>query len=81
MMRVPQMKTRMIASDIISDEVRVVLYTHKNGINMLCADGSAKWVLFDHFKKQMDAIQTAGGFSVNGNTPLENLWLRLDDAP
>ena len=78
MMRVTQMKSRMIASDIVSSPDRIKLITHKKGVNVLYGDGSAKWVNLDHFRDQLDAFT---GFNASQNTRMENLWLRLDDAP
>ena len=78
MMKVPNMKSRMIVSDIVSTLDRIKVLCHKNGINVLYADGSAKWVHIDHFKTQIEAIS---GFSAAQNTKMEQLWERLDEAP
>jgi prepilin-type N-terminal cleavage/methylation domain-containing protein/prepilin-type processing-associated H-X9-DG protein len=80
-MKVPQMKSRMIVSDIMSSPERIVLYCHKTGVNVLYGDGSAKWVQKSFIENELEAVRAAGGFSAAGNTPLENLWLKLDDAP
>jgi prepilin-type processing-associated H-X9-DG protein len=82
MMKVPQMKSRMIVSDIISDEDRIVKYCHKNGVNVLYGDGSAKWVNTSDLRAELDALTAnGGGFNVAGNVLLENLWLKMDAAP
>jgi prepilin-type N-terminal cleavage/methylation domain-containing protein/prepilin-type processing-associated H-X9-DG protein len=78
MMKVPQMKSRMIVSDIVSRPDRIKLYCHKNGINVLYGDGSAKWVHLDHVKAEMDAI---AGFNSNYNDEMEKLWNKLDVVP
>ena len=78
MMKVPQMKSRMIVSDIVSAPERVQLYCHKNGLNVLYGDGSAKWVNYVHIDTQLKALT---GFSAPFNTAMENVWLRLDEAP
>ena len=82
MMKAPQMKSRMIVSDIISDEDRIVKYCHKNGVNVLYGDGSAKWVTNSHLDAELKALTAnGGGFNVMGNILLENLWNRMDTAP
>ena len=78
MMRLPQMKNRMIVSDIMSRLDRIRLYCHKNGINVLFSDGSARWVHMDHFKTELEAIN---GFNAAQNPKMEVLWDRLDKAP
>jgi prepilin-type N-terminal cleavage/methylation domain-containing protein/prepilin-type processing-associated H-X9-DG protein len=78
MLRVPQMKSRMIVSDIVSALDRVQVLCHKTGINVLYADGSAKWVNYDHFKTQLEAFT---GYGTGQNTKMEKLWERLDEAP
>jgi prepilin-type N-terminal cleavage/methylation domain-containing protein/prepilin-type processing-associated H-X9-DG protein len=78
MMKVPQMKNRMIVSDIMSRPDRIKLYCHKSGINVLYGDGSAKWVHLDHVKTEMDAITA---FNATMNEEMEALWNRLDVVP
>jgi prepilin-type N-terminal cleavage/methylation domain-containing protein/prepilin-type processing-associated H-X9-DG protein len=78
MMRSPQMKSRMIVSDIVSTLDRIRLLCHKNGINVLYGDGSAKWVHLDHIKADLDSLT---GFNASQNPKMEKLWLRLDEAP
>jgi prepilin-type N-terminal cleavage/methylation domain-containing protein/prepilin-type processing-associated H-X9-DG protein len=78
MMRVTEMKSRMIVSDVVSAPQRIKIMNHKKGINALYADGSAKWVNLDHFSKELDAFT---GYAASQNTRMENLWLRLDEAP
>jgi hypothetical protein len=70
--------------DIVSDLGRIERYCHKTGINALYGDGSAKWVNKDHFANEMAALAAVGGAFVSGgpgDTPLENLWLKIDEAP
>ena len=78
MMRAPQMKNRMIVSDIVSTLDRIRILCHKSGINVLYGDGSAKWVHLDHIRANLDTLT---GFNASQNTKMENLWLRLDEAP
>lgn len=78
MMRVPEMKSRMIVSDVVSAPERIKIMNHKTGINALYGDGSAKWVPLDYFRTQLDAI---AGYSAAENTNFENLQLRLDTVP
>jgi len=82
MMKVPQMKSRVIVTDIMSDLGRIERYCHKNGINGLYGDGSAKWINKSDFQNEMAALVAAGGaFGNGGNVAMENLWLKLDEAP
>jgi hypothetical protein len=78
MMRVPEMKSRMIVSDVVSAPDRIKIMNHKTGINALYGDGSAKWIFLDHFHAELDAFT---GYSASQNTKMENLQLRLDSAP
>jgi len=84
MMKFTRMKSRAIVSDIISDpEVRLRLMGHKTGLNVLFADSSARWVNLDHIKSFLtkgDANEIAG-FNSQYNPQMEQLWLRLDEAP
>jgi prepilin-type N-terminal cleavage/methylation domain-containing protein/prepilin-type processing-associated H-X9-DG protein len=78
MMKVHKMKSRMIVSDIMSSPERIQLYCHKKGLNVLYADWSAKWVNDDHIQDELKAIN---GFNNGNNVAMENLWLKLDNAP
>ena len=78
MMRVPQMKSRLIVSDIISTEARIKVLNHKSGINALYGDGSAKWVNLDHFQ---EVLKTITGYNATMNPNMDKFWLRLDEAP
>jgi len=72
MMRMTQMGVRPIVSDILVNRDRVKLYGHKNGFNVLCADGSAKWV---------NASDVTTEFENLGNDKCksyEDLWNKLD---
>jgi prepilin-type N-terminal cleavage/methylation domain-containing protein/prepilin-type processing-associated H-X9-DG protein len=84
MMKVPQMKSRMIVSDIMSAVVRIKVLCHRNGINALFGDGSARWVPLGHFENEINALEAAGGgFSNNqaAHDAFEALYLKLDQAP
>jgi prepilin-type processing-associated H-X9-DG protein len=83
MMKVPQMKSRVIVSDIMSDPQRVFLYCHKNGLNALYGDGSAKWINASDMEPAWTAFKGTGGFSANhqAHVNFEAVYLRMDDAP
>ena len=55
-MRMPQMKSRMIVSDIVSTLDRIQVLCHKNGVNVLYGDSSAKWVPREFIKDQLAAV-------------------------
>ncbi len=78
MMTFAKLKNRMIVSDIMSTPDRIRLYGHKKGLNVLYADGSAKWVSSDHITNELNALTR---FSNAENADVERLWLRLDEAP
>jgi prepilin-type N-terminal cleavage/methylation domain-containing protein/prepilin-type processing-associated H-X9-DG protein len=81
MMRVPNMKSRMIVSDIMSDPERVVV-CHKNGLNVLYGDGSARWVPLSHIQDEIDRlIRMNGGFQTGANVVMEDIWNKLDNPP
>jgi len=91
MMRLTRMKSRAIVSDIMSSPTRVRV-AHQKGLNVLYADGSAKWVDASAVKNQDDGTtalldatrptQGLGSGFVIGNNPLVDMaWKRLDNAP
>jgi len=72
MMRINEMGVRGIVSDILVNRDRVRLYGHKTGFNILCADGSAKWI---------NASDVTQEFEVLGDDrckTYEDLWNKLD---
>jgi prepilin-type N-terminal cleavage/methylation domain-containing protein/prepilin-type processing-associated H-X9-DG protein len=84
MMKVPQMKSRVIVTDIMSATIRAKVYCHKNGINALYADGSAHWVPISHIQEQMDNMEAGGGgfpstSSDNHWDLFDKLWKRIDE--
>jgi prepilin-type N-terminal cleavage/methylation domain-containing protein len=84
MMKATKMKGRVILTDIFSDPNRLKLLCHKQGTNVLLADGSAKWVPLAHFSKELDAMAAAGGgFTLTAThwQAWDNLFLKLDDTP
>ena len=83
MMKFVKMKSRAVASDIISDpENRVKIMGHKKGFNVLFADGSAKWVSIDHIKEFLKGgTKEIAGFGDAYNHLVEALWLQIDTAP
>jgi prepilin-type N-terminal cleavage/methylation domain-containing protein/prepilin-type processing-associated H-X9-DG protein len=83
MMRFAKMKSRAIVGDIISDpENRLKIMGHKNGLNVLYADGSAKWVHVDYISEFMKGgTKFIAGFDSSYNYLIEELWLKLDVVP
>jgi prepilin-type N-terminal cleavage/methylation domain-containing protein/prepilin-type processing-associated H-X9-DG protein len=83
MMKVPKMKDRAVVTDIMSDVDRVAFYSHKNGINALYGDGSAKWVNSSDMEPEWGQFRLTGGFSANhqAHVNFENVWLKIDKAP
>ena len=88
MMKFTKMKGRAIVSDILSNpELRIRLMGHKKGMNVLYADGSAKWVHLDHFEEFVPegpgdtAFPKIHAFDHTMNDRVELLWNKLDTAP
>jgi len=87
MMRFAKMKMRTIVSDIISEpEKRLTVVGHKKGLNVLSADGSAKWVNIDHIREFVIKQTPADPLEITqfdsaANYKIEALWNKLDTAP
>src|SRR4030095_8177524 len=84
MMTAPRMKTRGIVTDILIEGRYQV--AHKSGINVLCADGSAKVVDLSYLCYAPDNVtplRQALAYSTGSasNTLCDLYWKRLDDAP
>jgi prepilin-type N-terminal cleavage/methylation domain-containing protein/prepilin-type processing-associated H-X9-DG protein len=90
-MRLSRMKSRAIVSDIISSPTRVRV-AHQKGMNVLYADGSAKWVDAGVVRYQDDGTSAlidpaqpkaglGSGFSVANNDNVDLVWKRFDNAP
>jgi prepilin-type N-terminal cleavage/methylation domain-containing protein len=90
-MRISRMKTMAIVSDIIAEsgsapESRGTLVTHKNGINVLSADGSARFVDVSYLGYAADNITPLYATlkyttSATINPSVDLYWDRLDKAP
>jgi prepilin-type N-terminal cleavage/methylation domain-containing protein/prepilin-type processing-associated H-X9-DG protein len=91
MMRLSRLKSRAIVSDIISSPTRVRV-AHIKGINVLYADGSAKWVDAGTVRYQDDGTSSlinandpkgglGSGFQPTNNPLVDMVWKRFDDAP
>jgi prepilin-type N-terminal cleavage/methylation domain-containing protein len=83
MMKLAKMKTRAIVSDTtIETRVRVA---HVRGINVLSADGSARYIDLDYLgyypKNSTTPILTVMKASLVDNTIVDEFWDRLDAAP
>jgi prepilin-type N-terminal cleavage/methylation domain-containing protein len=86
MMKVPQMKSNVIVSDIMSAVVRAKVLCHKKGINALYGDGSAKWVNLDHIEVELNAMEAGGGGFPGASSDahfelFDALWKKIDQAP
>ena len=88
MMTFPTMKSRVIASDIVAEpDMRLIRMGHGKGINVLQADGSAKWVHQDHFREFIPSLEPSSPKKLNFtpvatmNPLFEEFWLKLDIAP
>jgi prepilin-type processing-associated H-X9-DG protein len=85
MMRVSRMKTRAILSDVNANtRVRVA---HQKGINILAADGSAKYLDSQYLgynplnANQLLVESMAVNSNNTPNTTTDIYWQRIDDAP
>jgi prepilin-type N-terminal cleavage/methylation domain-containing protein len=96
MMTQARMKTRAIASDLpfgapsgAATEGRIA-FSHKVGVNVLSADGSARWLRRDYVGDDTIPPDPSNGDLIhnlaiannnNRNYNLHLYWKRLDDAP
>jgi hypothetical protein len=86
-MNLTRMKTRAILTDVCA-ATRLKL-AHVKGINVLSADGSAKYVDQSYFGTDpanpgstTPFLQVLAVNSVNtSNTTMDTFWKRADDAP
>ena len=82
MMKQSKLKGRAIVSDIISSPTRIPI-AHRKGVNVLYADGAAKWIDKSVIDKDYDGtilIENMGGFDVGKNPLIDRLWAKLDGA-
>jgi prepilin-type N-terminal cleavage/methylation domain-containing protein len=85
MMKVSRLKTRTILVDVPANTRLKV--AHVKGVNVLAADGSARYVEqsylgFDPNNGDMPLLTSMAVNSVNtSNTTMDIFWQRLDDAP
>lgn len=70
-------KSAAILSDINSSDTRLVI-AHKKGINVLYANGGAKFVDAKLIIKDMDSKLPGGQFSAAGSKYQDGLWYKLD---
>lgn len=96
-MRIERMKTRAIVTDLIAEanvnvgETRGTAITHKTGINVLSADGSARFVDLKYLGYAVDSSgnptttpwSQALVYSTSNavNIPVDAYWDRIDAAP
>ena len=76
MFKLSKLKNRAIAADITSSTTRVIP-AHKEGINVLWANGAAKWVPQAYFMPQLKA-QPVGSFGPGNNKFQDQIWNNLD---
>jgi hypothetical protein len=72
LMKTTQMGVRGIVGDILVNPDRVKFYGHKNGFNVLCADGSAKWINAADVQTEFENL---GKDRVQS---FEDLWNKVD---
>ncbi len=78
MFKLNKLKSRAIVSDVLSGQDRIIL-AHKKGINVLYANGGARWEDQGTFKKQIDKAATSGGmFTVGNNYLVHQIWNNFD---
>ena len=91
MMTIARMKTKAIVSDIMAEanpgETRGVRFTHAKGINVLSADGSARYVDVSYLGDDPMAAGTPLWKALTYTTGTEKnvlcdlYWERVDAAP
>jgi hypothetical protein len=83
MQRLNRLKNKAIVSDINSSETRSIT-SHKSGMNVLYANGSARWVGIDsraYGRPETLAFfmdQQKGAFSEAKNPMQDKIWMWLD---
>jgi prepilin-type N-terminal cleavage/methylation domain-containing protein len=81
MMKLSKLKTRAIVSDIISSPTRTVV-GHRKGINVLTADGAARWVDLSLINKDdagLALFSSLGGSFTQAKNPLvDQVWELFD---
>jgi prepilin-type N-terminal cleavage/methylation domain-containing protein len=78
MMKLNKLKSKAILSDINSSPTRIIT-SHKGGLNVLFANGAAKWIDLKAIKYELDQqFLVANNFNVNGNVWQDAIWLKLD---
>jgi prepilin-type N-terminal cleavage/methylation domain-containing protein/prepilin-type processing-associated H-X9-DG protein len=78
MPKLARMKRAAIAADIFSDAARGIDSRHKKGLNVLYADGSARWVDRGLIQSELNNITGAGTFVATNNRAMRNMWLKFD---
>ncbi|MEA2710674.1 MAG: hypothetical protein QOF78_3275 [Phycisphaerales bacterium] len=79
MLRLNKLKSRAIVSDVMVGEDRTKL-VHKKGINVLYANGGAKWIDLKLVKLQFDRAKLNDPFNSTGanNWVTNQIWNNLD---
>jgi prepilin-type N-terminal cleavage/methylation domain-containing protein len=76
MARLSRLRDRAIFSDVMSAPSRV-RSAHVDGVNVLYANGSARWVAISAFRTNLDAIGESG-FSAAQNAAVDGVWIDFD---
>ena len=79
MFKLNKLKSRAIVSDIMASPTRTTL-GHKKGVNVLYANGGARWMDAGFFQKQFDAAAKngVGLFAIEGNYLHDQIWNNFD---
>ena len=75
MFRLNKLKSRAIVSDVMSGQSRIIT-SHKKGINVLFANGGARWVDQGLYKKQLNANVSL--FNPSGDYIADQMWNNFD---
>jgi prepilin-type N-terminal cleavage/methylation domain-containing protein len=75
MFKLSKLKNRAIVADLMSSVTRIKP-AHQKGINVLYANGSATWVHYDAFKKQLELGLNM--FDVKADWAHDQIWNNLD---
>lgn len=73
--KLSQLKNQAIVSDINSSATRIPI-AHQKGLNVLYANGGAKWVDISSIKTELQQLQ--GPFDSSKNPIVDQLWETLD---
>lgn len=78
MPKLARMKHAAIVADIFSDAARGIDSRHKKGLNVLYADGSARWVDRSLIADELANIKGNGTFYSSNDSAMRLMWLKFD---